>query len=59
MLPRRGRASRAFSPDPHHVTNRAGQGKNDYNRTVHELASRPAGREAKRLPYEFYRYNTA
>ena len=44
---RRGRVSRPFSPDQHNGTNRAGQGKNDYLRTKHELAARPAGRRGR------------
>ena len=45
--PRRGRVSRPFSPDLYNVTNRAGQGKNDYLRTVHALSARTAGRRGR------------
>ena len=35
---------------------RAGLGSNDTHHTLHELEAGHAGREAKRLPYEFCRY---
>ena len=36
-----------FPPIRTNVTNRAGQGKNDYLRTKHELAARTAGRRGR------------
>ena len=37
----------------------SGEGGNDNIRTLHEFEAGHAGREAKRLPYESYRYNGA